>query len=158
MAISIIQDRLDKYFKIEEYNVKKIFNQLSLYIYYLESRDTKKDLYVLAKILPEEYLSKVISYFDGDIIKMPTKAEYKESYVLALCYYLKEIKQWSWVQIKEFLSLPDLEKDDLSSIKIGKKINKIKEEINKNLLNIIQSTKIEDEDFIDIVKGIKNGK
>lgn len=144
---NLVKEKLDAYFKVEE-NSKNIFNQLALFIYFSESQKSNSDLFLLARLLPDEFLSKIIYYFDGDIIKIPTRQEYKDSYILALCFYLKEIKGWSWEEIKNFLPISEFNKnDDLSSISIGKKINTIKESMDRNLMKSLNSISIDMTEF-----------
>jgi hypothetical protein len=89
---------------------------------------------MLAKLLPEESLIKLISYFDGDVIRLPRKDNYKDCILTALCFYLKDIKGWSWDKIHKYLDLPENSKEVLSSISIGGKINKVKEILGEDLL------------------------
>ena len=123
-----IKKTLEEYLKVEEETASNIFNQLALYIYSLNS-DTH-DLFILAKLVPEcktpeEYLNKIISYFDGDRLQLPSKEEHRTLLLTAVCYYLKVIKGYNWQQIKELLDLPENNKNLLSSISIGGKINKL---------------------------------
>jgi hypothetical protein len=138
-----IKDQLEEYFKAQEKADEDVLNQIILYIYYLESKSSNSDLFILARLLPNDVLYKLISYYDGDILKMPSKEEFKKSYVVSICFYLKEVKGWSWEQIKEFFpSNPEYD-DLLSSISIGKRINKVKDTLGKDLMNLIKTLKIE---------------
>jgi len=140
----LIEQTLDKYFKeVEEgEGTEKIFNQLALYLYSLDSHEN--DLYILAKILPEKELQKVITYFDGRHIKIPTQEKYQECLVLSLCFYLKEVKGWSWPEIKQFLDLPEKYKKEVSSISLGGKINNIKKRLTTDLKTLITSISVQD--------------
>jgi hypothetical protein len=141
----VIKEKLQEYFKQDAENISALFHQLSLHIYEIEAYET--DLHILAKILPEEYLKKLIAYYDGDIIKMPTKENYQTCLFLALCYYFKEIKGWSWNRIKDFLNLPEHNQDLLNPIMIGRKINKIKKNIQKYLLSILKNNNFEEKEL-----------
>jgi hypothetical protein len=137
----VLQETIDTYYqKLEEYD-KQIFSQLALYIYYLESQKTDSDLYVLAKIIPEDHVKKIINYFSssekGSTLKLPSIDEYRKAYLLGVCYFLKEIKKWEWTRIKDFLPLPEQYQEILSPISIGKKINQISENLNKELVNLL---------------------
>jgi len=138
-----IKEQLEQYFKAQEKADKEVLNQIILYIYYLESKSTNSDLFVLARLLPSEILYKLISYYDGDIIKMPSKEEFKRAYIVSICFYLKEIKGWSWEEIKNFFPNNVDYEDLISSISIGKKINKIKETLSNDLLELLKSLKID---------------
>lgn len=143
----IIKDKVKEFLKIEETTADEIFEQLTLFIYSLESK--KHDLYILAKLLKPEELSKVISYFDGDTLKLPSKEEHRNLLLLSVCYYLKSVKGWDWTKIKEFLDLPENNQNLLSSISIGGRINKLNEQMSKELLKILNTTEIKGmEEFV----------
>ena len=121
---------------------EKVFNQLAFYIYSLDSN--QHDLYILAKILSSEDLQKLISYYDGKHIKIPTNEKYEECLLVSLCFYLKEIKGWDWVEIKKFMDLPEKHKKHISTISLGGKINKIKKRLNSDLKTLINTLSIEE--------------
>jgi len=139
-----IKDQLDQYFKVQEKTDKDVLNQIILYIYYLESNNTQSDLFILARLLPSELLYKIVSYYDGDILKMPSKDEFKRAYILSICFYLKEIKGWDWPKIKKFFPSNTDYDELISSISIGKRINKIKEDLGADFLKLLKSLKIEE--------------
>lgn len=145
---NFLDETIDKFFKNKESLDNQIFAQLALYIYYLEDQRADTDLYIIAKLLKESDLKRVISYFSsfkkGGVLRLPSNEQYQRSYLLAICYYLKEILKWDWNKIKKFLPLPDQYQDLLSSISLGKRINNISENLNRQLLDILSKTKIED--------------
>lgn len=143
-----LKNTLEEYFKKDEVLNNEIFNELLLYIYSLESGTS--DLYMLAKILPEESLQKLITYYDGDIIKLPSREEYKNHTLVALCFWLKVFKNYNWIEIKEYLKIPENNKDMLSSISIGNKINKIKRILGDDLIEALE--KADTEDFVKFYK------
>lgn len=152
-----IKERLKNHFEKDVEQSSSLLHQLSLHIYEIEAKET--DLHILAKILSEDSLIKIINYFDGDIIKIPTKEEYHNCLFLALCYYLKEIKEWSWVEIKEFIDLPEIHKDMFNSIILSRKINKIKDNIQKYLSSILNTKNFtidELEKIRNLISGEKN--
>lgn len=146
-----LKNILDSYLQQDDVLNEQVFNELILYIYALESKDN--DLYMLSRLLPEEYLQKLISYYDGDILKLPSREEYKTCVLTALCFWLKTFKGYSWFEIKEYLKIPDNNKDLLSSISIGGKINKIKENMGSDLLNNLD--KIEEKEFVNFYNKVK---
>jgi hypothetical protein len=115
----LIKQTLEDYFKKDEILTEQIFNQLTLYIFSLNS--DQHDLYLLAKLLDNDSLQKIISYYDGDILRLPTREEYKTNILTALCFWLKTFKGYSWFEIKDYLKIPENNKDLLSSISIGEK-------------------------------------
>ena len=94
-----------------------------------------------------------IEYFNGDIIKIPTKVEYRESLFLSLCFYLKEVRGWNWIQIKEYINLSEADKELLSSISLGKKINAIKDHMGKDMMDLIKNMDIEQ--LQDVLNGVQ---
>jgi len=139
-----IKDTLDKYFKTREKTAKESLNKVALYIYYLESKNNQSDLFLLAHLLPEEYLMKLINYFSGDTLKLPTRNEFVDCYLLAVCFYLKEVENWDWKMIKDFIPLSEPNKEILSSISLGRKINTIKENMTIEIKNILNNIKEKD--------------
>lgn len=152
----VIKEKLEEYFKIEEEVSLNVFNQLALYIYQLETKNSNTDLYYLAKILDQENLIKLVSYYDGDILKMPTKDELRTCTLVALCFYLKEYKGWDWTEIKSFVNLPENNKELLSSISLGRKINNIKDSLNKDIRKLLKKVKIDNQG--DLLKNFESIK
>jgi len=148
---NFLKNVLDDYFVKDELLNEQIFNELVLYIYSLDNGES--DLYVLANILPEEYLQKLITYYDGDILKLPSREDYKTYVLTALCFWLKVFKGYDWTEIKEYLNIPENHKDLLSSISIGNKINKIKNNMGDDLIKVLN--KIDEKEFVAFYKKIQ---
>jgi len=147
---AFLKKTLSDYFSTEDILNHQIFNELSLYIYSLDHK--MNDLFYLAKILDEESLQKLINYYDGDILRLPSREAYKTSVLTALCFWLKVFKDYSWTDIKDYLNIPDSHKDLLSSISIGGKINKIKEALGQDLINMLSD--IEEKEFVDFYNAM----
>lgn len=142
-----LKEAFDNYFEQDAKNIQETFNQLSLAIYSLDS-DTK-DLYHLAKLLPDAELYKLVSYFDGATITIPTKEKFKESLLLAFIYYFYEVKHLSWSTIKEILKL-NTDFQEYHPISLGKKVRKIKTQINRQLTEVL--AKVDLNSVIDELK------
>lgn len=142
MQNSTIKDKLEKYFEIDKKTSIQIFNSLCLYIFQLESKDT--DLYKLATILPEEDLIKLISYFDGEKMTIPSEEDYRRCKLLAFAFYMKEILGKSWKEIKEYLDFPDNCSDFISSISLGRRINQIRDNIIRDLVDGLKKVNFKD--------------
>ena len=147
---AFLKKTLSDYFSTEDILNHQIFNELSLYIYSLDHK--MNNLFYLAKILDEESLQKLINYYDGDILRLPSREAYKTSVLTALCFWLKVFKDYSWTDIKDYLNIPDSHKDLLSSISIGGKINKIKEALGQDLINMLSD--IEEKEFVDFYNAM----
>ena len=143
-SLNLIDRRLEELFKKSEENEYKLFTIIALIIYSYQNKFSNSDLYMLAKLIEEEesskeYFTKLVNYYDGDILKLPTKDELRYNQMLAITWYLKDFKGWDWTQIKAFMALPKyFEEEFFSSISFGKKISSIKDEINKELLLTLQ--------------------
>ena len=130
---------IDEHFKITEIEDENLFHQLALYIFQMESKDS--DLYLLAKLLKQDDLIKVLNYFGGDCLTLPTNEEYRKCVLLAFVFYTKEILGKNWSDIKKQFDLPDKYQKYLNSISIGKKLASIKENLNKDIFNILKNTR-----------------
>jgi hypothetical protein len=144
---------IDQYFEQQQLSDAQIFNILRLYVYEIKAKQNSSDLHLLGKLLQPEELNSVVEYYDGDIIKMPKKSELLEATFLTICFYLKEIKGWNWLEIREFINLPEADKDLLSSISIGKQINALKETMGKDIMELIKNLDIEN--LQDAINGVQ---
>jgi hypothetical protein len=138
-----IKKIINEYLQLEEKDAESVFNQLFLYICSIEARTSSEDLYILAKLLKANDIKKIIDFYDGDTLKIPRKEDYRISMLVALCFFLKEIKGYSWSDIKDFIDLSDNNTDILSTISIGRKINNIKAKLGKDILRALQNLHIE---------------
>jgi len=151
---AFLRQTLENYFSQEDTLNHQIFNELSLYIYSLDHR--MNDLFMLAKILDQESLQRLIAYYDGDILRLPSREAYKTSVLTALCFWLKVFKGYTWQDIKDYLDIPDTHKDLLSSISIGGKINKIKDTLGADIVEMLGT--IEEKDFVDFYNALNSKK
>ena len=103
-------------------------------------KDEKQLVFVeLYNLLGLEKFMETMELLGGKTIKFPNKADFKETIQIALCYYYRQFKDYSWDQIKGLI-----QDDDLSSVKLGVLVqqlqrfidyyleNKAKKEILKN--------------------------
>jgi hypothetical protein len=148
---TIIQQKLEEYFEVSKDSDEKIFYQLMLYIFGLDSK--QHDLYLLAKILPIENTISLVNYFSGDNLKLPSKDQMYDAYLTAICFYFKKIKGMNWTEIKEFLNLPEKDKDLISSISLGYKINNLSDNLTRDLKSILKQVKTKD--YKELVESLK---
>jgi len=141
---NILNEKIDKYFEIEDEANKNILDQLTLYIYFLESQKSQSDIYLLARLLDPDSLYKLVDYYDGDHLCMPSKEEYKRAYLLGISFFLKKIVGLNWEQIKSFLNLSSKEDDSVSSISLGRRINQIEEELLGSIGKALKKVKVKD--------------
>ena len=153
-----IRNSINEFFILEKQNAEKIFTQLFLYICSLETKNSSNsssDLYILAKLLKVEDIKKIVDYFDGDIIRIPRKEDYRNSMLVALCFFLKVIKDYEWSDIKDFLSLSENNSDMLSPISIGRKINNIQKSLSKDIIIALKELEINNiDELFDCFKDI----
>lgn len=144
---------IDDYFESQKISDQQIFNILRLYIYQVKSGQSGSDLHLLGKLLQPQELEAVVNYYNGDIIKTPKKSELLESTFLTICFFLKEVKGWNWLQIRDFINLPESDKELLSSISIGKQINQIKENMGKDIIDLIKTVDVDG--LEDLLNGVQ---
>lgn len=150
--LSLINKKVREYFEVDKYSTKQIFDSLTLYVYSLQT--DQNDLYLLAKLLPEDSISQLVSYYDGDYLRIPSKEDYREARLLALSFFLKEMQGWNWQNIRDFLHLPDKDSELLSSISLGRKINNIKDKMNKDIVGMLDN--LEDSNLESLIQEYIN--
>lgn len=141
----LIDSTLREYIEIERKNSKEAINQITLFVYDIESPNS--DLYHLARLLPDKELSSLINYFDGDSVKFPSKEEYKTCLLITIVFYLHEIKDMHWNDIKKLVNLPD---DEMSYHFLKRRLNAIKQKINKRVIDDLFN--LEEKDIISIIE------
>lgn len=153
MSQDSLKKKLDEYFKVSEYTAEQALNALSLLIFSFDS--DKNDLFILAKLLKPEDVAKLVYYYNGASLKIPTIEDFKRAKILASCYYLREIKGWSWPDIKEYLGLTEEEElEDSSTKSIGKQLAKVKKDLRPDFLDVL----LNDYSLDKILKGYANDK
>lgn len=86
-----------------------------------------KDMLEIYKILGLDNFIKLINFFDGKTLKIFSQKEFKESFMLSLYYYMREIEKKSWAEIKEECSF------EVQTIKYGIRLKKLNEYIKEQL-------------------------
>lgn len=106
-------------------------------------KNAEKDekLLVLAELynlLGVEKFMDVMELLGGKTIKFPSKSSFKETIQIALCYYYRQYKNYSWDQIKELI-----QDDDLSSVKLGVRVQQLQRFIETNMEKIARKEILE---------------
>lgn len=88
-------------------------------------KNTEKDdkqlvLVELYNLLGTEKFMDVMDLLAGKTIKFPPKEDFKETVQIALCYYYRNFKDYSWDQIRTLIA-----DEDLRSIKFGIKVQQL---------------------------------
>ena len=118
---SKLTETVAQYFEQAEQKDTEILKQLQLYIYGMDSGDS--DLYMLAKLLPEEYVDKLVDYFDGGTLTFPSKENMRVLKMVAIVYFLKKIKGLPWKKIRELLNIE--EDSNINTSTFSRRIDKI---------------------------------
>lgn len=153
-STTILHKKIQEHFDIEKRTTQEMLNSLTMMVYQMDT--PHNDLHHLAKILPEEYLIKLVNYYDGALLSMPSKIEYRDSMLLVMIFFLKDIQGWSWSQIKTYLNLPD--DTGMNSISLSRRLMTFKKKIRKEFLMTMKKLKVTDaaEFFKDYDKFVKN--
>lgn len=117
-----------------------LFNRLALFICDIE--DSTSDLDILAKYIPNQYLKPVIKHFSDSVIKIPKSQVFEDSALLAVVYYLYGVKRLSWSQIREIMDYDTYFKGH-NFISLGKKIQKLKSMLSRNLAQQLNDLNLE---------------
>lgn len=93
-------------------------------------KDAEKDekLLVLKELynyLGTEKFMGVMDILAGKTVKFPSKDSFKETIQIALCWYYKRFRGYSWEQIKQLLH-----DDELQTVKFGIKVQNLQRFIN----------------------------
>jgi hypothetical protein len=124
------------------YSSEELLNLIISITYASESANN--DLYILSKYLKDEDIKNLIFNLSGKKIQLPTIEDYYKSTMVSLCFYLLEIKNMSWDEIKEVLKSNNsvLYEKYFSTIDIGKKVSKIKKFVNNKLFELLTNNKV----------------
>lgn len=106
-------------------------------------KNAEKDekLLVLAELynlLGVEKFMDVMELLGGKTIKFPNKRDFKETIQIALCYYYRQYKNYSWDKIKELI-----QDDDMSSVKLGVRVQQLQRFIETNMEKIARKEILE---------------
>lgn len=94
---------------------------------------------MLAKLLDEQSLIKLIDYYDGSEIKIPTKKEYKQNMTLAIYFFLTEVKGFSFKKASEMIKdMSGLEIEESEQV-IGRRLSKLKDKLKDKLIQVLDS-------------------
>ena len=124
------EKRLNSLFaKKDKTEVEKFLDIVSIIIY---MDDKCKDISDLYSIVDLDNFVKIVNLFSGRTIHFPEKKDIKDSIELALLFYYKNIQKIT--SYKDLKGLNIIDEKDFSSISIGKRLNKLNEQIQDKLL------------------------
>jgi hypothetical protein len=126
------QKRLDNLFqKKSKTQTEKFLDIVSIILY---MNDKCKDITDLYSTVDLETFIKIVHLFSNRTIYFPDKKEIKDSIELALIYYYKNIQGID--NYKDLKKLNIIDEKDFSSISLGKRLNKLDEQLQEKLLEI----------------------
>lgn len=97
-----------------------------------------QDNHDLSRLFDEiglETFTKVVEVFEGRTIRFPTKDTFRDTLVLALCYYYNQIEGKSWNEIKEILPY------EINPVSMGIKISHLNRSIRKKMNDMLYDIK-----------------
>ena len=150
-----LTDKVNKYFDADKKVSKESLEIITWFVYQLEE-NRQHDLWLLAKLLSEKDITKLVAYFSGDSIKFPTKDKYIELRLVSVCFFLKEIQGWDWVRIRTFLGMNENDKT-FSSLSLGHRVNKVKEHLVNDIKKTLVKCERKDDYFVlkDYINSVK---
>ncbi len=132
--------------RIKLSDVDLILATLSVVIY---STETNVDIIELFNLLDLDSFIKIISLFDGRTVQLPTKKQFRNSLLLSILYYYREIKKMEWEDIKKEFPF------DISSISYGIQIKNLNSWVKDKMVQLLKKI---DKDNINFFRGPKNEK
>lgn len=97
-----------------------ILDLFELQMYKNASKNNKAFTFIeLYNLLGLEKFMEVMDILAGKTIKFPTREDFKETLQIALCYYYKKYRNYSWDDIKAKLG------GDLQTVKFGIKTSQL---------------------------------
>lgn len=125
---TIFQQKLKENLK-SSINKNIVYDLIKLHLFKNSEKDANQLVLVeLYNLLGVEKFINFITMFSGVSLNLPKKEDLKDTIIISLCYYYKEIEGKNWDEIKSLLNIPDL-----SSIKYGIKLGQLNDFIKTQL-------------------------
>ena len=129
---------LNKHNMYSEKEAFELLETLKVLIYRTSSE--KHDLIYLYKLFPEDLIVKLIDYYDGASLRIPSKKEYRDLLILVIAFYFKEIEGRDWNYIKSILSVEN--NFQINGNTLGKKIAEIKKQMTKDIHGLFEDVDV----------------
>lgn len=118
--MTVFQQNINSIMK-EDMSKDLIEDLIKLQMFKNTERDDKQLVLVeLYNLLGTERFMDVMDLLANKTIKFPAKEDFKETIQIALCYYYRNFKDYSWEQIRTLIA-----DEDLQSIKFGIKVQQL---------------------------------
>ena len=153
---SLLKQQIDKFFNQEKKDTQALLYRISLLVYKFIVPET--DVYDLLKngIIDAETLDKIINYKDGELLITPNKKVWKECLLTTLCFYLRNIKNMEWSDIKKQMPLSDQDMSNSLTISLGKKNKFFSKRIKEEFQDIINN--LDDKEIMRTFHGMWENK
>ncbi len=126
----VFEEKINQIFsKTKKKDIDLILQVLSLIIYGNQNNTDMVELYHSVKL--EDFV-RIVSLFDGRVVKFPTKKSLRNSLMLALLYYYREIEGKSWEAIQKEFPF------DISAISYGIQIKNLNNFIKQKIFEIMK--------------------
>lgn len=129
---NVFESQIQDIFKKETSDIDTILSIVSI-LAFKNIRD--KSILSLYNISDVNTFTKVLLLFEGRTITFPSREEIEELFVLATCYYYREVENMTWEDIKAFLPF------EIKSTTYGLKINNLSSLLRKKMEDLILGAK-----------------
>lgn len=126
--------------KISKLDLESL-NSITFLVYEIEN-DSRNDLFILSKLIDEKSLNRLINHYDGTAIRIPSIDDYKRSSVLALYFYLMDIKNKSFKDATNIIESSGYKIEESVST-IGKQVSALRQKLAIRIKEVIED--IQDE-------------
>lgn len=132
---NILQQRINEQLDCDDQSIIAELIRLSLD---KKAETDSKSLKVVEiyNLLGIEKFTELITLMNGSTVEFPTAEEFKDTVILVLCYYYKDILHKDWDEIKSLLAEPDL-----NTVKYGIHMATFKGFLNKMMGRMISHDK-----------------
>jgi len=129
---NLLEAQLDDLFRDpKETNSDTLMKILSIILFKNIHDTTLMDLF---KVLGQDYdmFSKIVTLFSDRTIHFPNKEELDEQLLIAVCFYYKEVRNYSWSAIKEILPV------EISSVSYSAKIRSVNKFLREEMSKLFE--------------------
>lgn len=132
----IFEEQLnDLFLHSEKTETNQVVRVLSLVLYAEEGFKNKEDFLDLYNLLGLDGFVSVVSLFEKRTVTFPSIETIKDDIILAVIFYYKEIKNYSWAEIKNIVPF------EFSSISYAFRIKKLNSFIVEQMKEVFQGEK-----------------
>jgi len=124
----------DIFLNRHEDNTELIINALSIILSMTNSKN--QDIIDLYNLVGMDTFVSIVSLFERRTVKFPSKEDIKESIILAIIFYYRETKSYTWEEVKRIVPF------EFSSISYSSKIKNLNGFIIEKLKDIFKEEEV----------------